>query len=202
MNSAINLNPTWKGKTRLNTLKSPDQKTVVFSSVNDTSLPSTSVTSFSFLFGTGPNVDKSANLQMGFLPSDVSSSSTVIYTGSPTHAIQSQFPTLLRPFTYININVKQSDQKPLQRVFVEDSAYNSIYFQRKLTRTSFEVGAANNLRVKRLDVSITYPDGTQPAEYIELENDQRFYIGLGFQFIQLSEDTPLAIRNYHQKYAY
>ena len=203
LNDEINKNPIFKDKTQLFVILNSDQRTIIASSVTDTTLPANSVTTFSFLFGTGVNKNSSAFFQMGFDQADVSSSNSIIYTFNPLQLIVSPKPTNLRIFNYIDVDVKESDVTPMKRIFNVDSRYNSLFFQRDLRGSHFEVGRTDHEKIEDLHVRLSFPGGQSPTDYTEAQtNGSETTVGLGFSLIQLAEDEPRKIKNFPQSFIF
>lgn len=113
------------------------------------------VTGFAFLFGSGPNAQNSAHLQMGFSETDTAYALTQVSPGL----------SQLQPFRFIDINIDAAREfKPLKRVYITDQqSYGSVRNDLDITRTRLLSSEPIRL-LTRLHITITLENGVLPPD--------------------------------------
>jgi hypothetical protein len=167
MNEAINANPVWAGKVKITVLPQVFLATLIVISNIDITLPSTTTTTMTLLFASGPNSATSAHLEMGWpVKADYVSSSTLFYVNTGSQAFESPAPTQLRAAKYLDVSVKESSLRPLQRIFVRDSNYvTNIFSTEGINR--FTIDTDNPARIlNKLHISLRYEGEGDPGDFI------------------------------------
>ena len=167
MNDAISASPGWKDLVRISVVPSALRATILIVSNIDITLPATTFTQLTLLFNSGPNSDTSAHLEMGWpVKADYTSSSTLFYLNTGAQALESPSPVKLRSAKYIDVFVKESSQKPLQRVFVRDDNYiTNIFSTTGVNRFSIDTDNPPRI-IKKLHISLRYQGAGDPGSFI------------------------------------
>lgn len=167
MNEAISQNVLWKDRVYVSLEPQATNTTVMIVATTDPTLPSTSSTTLTLLFASGPNTVESANEVMGFVPkADYVSSSTLFYLNNGSQVIESPLPVSLRAAKYIDVFVKQSNLKPLQRVFVRDDNYTTNAFSTEgVNRMTINTDNPPR-RIDKLQISLRYQGEGDPGDFL------------------------------------
>jgi hypothetical protein len=167
LNEAISANPVWAGKVKITVLPQAFQATLMIISNIDITLPATTTTTMTLLFASGPNSATSAHLEMGWpVKADYVSSSTLFFTNNGSQGFESPAPTQLRVAKYLDVFVKESSSKPLQRIFVRDSNYiTNIFSTEGVNR--FTIDTDNPARkLTNLHIRLRYEEKGDPGDFI------------------------------------
>lgn len=127
-----------------------------------------------FLFGTGPNAQNSAAIQMGFLANTDSNPSASQGILVPLQVLESPFNSDLIPRPYVDVYIAQQADAGLSTSTVTENFVRRIYTSSTPFQESFstEVGIGpdkltrmmpnDTRRIEHLDISLLMSDGTPP----------------------------------------
>ena len=135
--------------------------------ITNVTVSGTGITGFRFLFATGTNKDNAAFNAMGYNQVDTALALT---QKSPTQ-------TNLRPFRYLDINVKQAKEfTPLKRIYTTDNIYyGTVRNDPSVSRT--RLLSSQPIRIlKVLDIEIRLEGGVIPPDLTGLEHDITFTV--------------------------
>lgn len=167
MNEAIAANPLWKDRVNIAFEPQAGNTTVLVVSTTDITLPSTTTTTLTLLFLSGPNNAEAANVPMGFQPkADYVSSPTLFYLNNGSQVIESPFSTILRAAKYLDVTVAESNVKPLQRIFVRDENYTTNIFSTEgVNRLSIDTDNPPR-RLDKLHIELRYQAEGDPGDFL------------------------------------
>lgn len=191
MNNAIQANATWKDKVHIGTTTHPMNNTIIICSTIDISLPSTSSTTLKLLFASGPNSETASNISMGFAKLDYTSSVNTLYIRNGGQAIESPFTTNLRPFPYIDIFVRQSNRRPLKRLYIDDEFYTRTRSPEGIHQVNIDTDNPPH-RLTHLDIALRYPNQIDPGNYIS----PTLSTSIGFTILQLANEVTGSVPSY------
>ena len=126
INDAISSNPTWNGKVDVTLLWGNNFES--FFLIDTISPLASDSTVMTLLFSSGPNKDKSAYMQMGFLPDIDVSSIPILYLSLPSQIIQAPLETNLKQNKFIDVYVDEIGSEPIKRIFSKNESYATNFF--------------------------------------------------------------------------
>ena len=162
---AIQANPTWRDKVRILFVPEGNKRTVIVVQTIDPLLPAGSTTKMTLKFLTGPNEKSSPHQAMGFPKEDIESDNTTFTLPIPEdQVLLSPNQTNLSPFRYVDIIVKNSQFKPLARVYFQSGRYSVPYIDPWVTRVRLQ-NSDPIKKLKTIEIRLEFEGGFTPGDY-------------------------------------
>lgn len=156
MNDAVltQNNGNWAG-VEIDVVKDPRRRFIVKTNY--------STVEIRLMFGSGARAKDSMASVLGFPPGFDTGSQPNPSTGK--QLLRSPLPVKTRTFDYLDLIIKQADQVPAMRVFVDDPRYTAVSESEPFRALQFQVNNTTRT-LDRVDVTLKSPDGRRLDEVL------------------------------------
>lgn len=165
---------------------------------NDDFGPLDETTTFTLLFGTGPNAANSCYKQLGFEQQDYDSINGTILgfatIGSGiSQGVVAPNPVDMQQFKYIDVGLRESNKLPVQRIFTTNpSVFRNQQSASTLKQQKIDTDQPPRV-LKKLSVFILYPGLLNPSLYVSNPSPVQFTFTI-LQVAQESDNLPSYMR--------